>query len=455
MLLELADQAGGTAAWGEGEAGPFALGAHYLTLPSREASHMRALLADLGVITSFDADGRPFFDDTMLCLAPGERIYAAGEWIDGLWPETMADAPARAQLADLLAVLDGFKRRVGADGRPAFSIPVAKSSRDPELRALADLRYSDWLDAAGYDAGALRWWAEYATRDDYGALTADTSAWAGLHYHCARRPEPADPTDMGTDVLTWPEGNGWLIKAMLARIPWRPTTGALVRQIEADPAGARVWWELDGAVRGTIASAVIAAVPSRVLDRLTPRPEGLRPDMAPWRVVALEVDQPPASRGVPLAWDSVIYGAASLGYVSSAHQRGAFGGPSVLSWYQPLVEGAPAERRAELMGARWADEVELALTELEAAHPDIRDRVRRADVMRWGHGTVRPVPGLHALGALDPLAEPSGMIFPAHTDQSGLSLFEEASWHGIRAAEEVLAAIGTPPADRLADPESS
>ena len=455
QILELADQEGGTAAWGEGAAGPFALGAHYLTLPSREAAHMRALLADLGVITSFDADGRPFFDESMLCLAPGERIYAAGEWIEGLWPEPLADAEARAQLADLLATLDGLKRAVGSDGRPVFSIPTARSSRDPAHRALAEQRYSDWLDAAGYTSPALRWWAEYATRDDYGTSLADTSAWAGLHYHCARRPDPADPTDMGTDVLTWPEGNGWLIEALLARVPWRPLTGALVRQIEPEAGGARVWWEREGQVHGTRASAVIAAVPCRVLDRLTPRPEGPRPDMSPWRVVALTVDQPPASRGVPLAWDSVIYGAESLGYVSSAHQRGRYGGPTVLSWYQPLAEGAPAARRQALLSARWEEEVEATLTELEAAHPDIRARVQRADVMRWGHGTVRPTPGLHAIGALDPLSAPSGAVFPAHTDNSGLSLFEEASWHGVRAAEEVLAALGAPTGPRLADPEGA
>lgn len=454
-ILELGDQAGGTAAWGESEIGPFSLGAHYLTLPSREAGHMRALLADLGVITSFDADGRPFFDETMLCMAPGERIYAGGLWTEGLWPETIASAEDDAQLKDLLATLDGFKRRVGADGRPAFSIPVAKSSQDPEIRALAGQTYADWLAAQGYTSPVLRWWAEYATRDDFGTLLADTSAWAGLHYHCARRPEPADGLDMGTDVLTWPAGNGWLIQALLAAIPWAPTPGALVRQIEPEAGGARVWWERDGQVHGARARAVIAAVPSPVLDRLCSRAPGLRPQTSPWRVIALRVDQPPASQGVPLAWDSVIYGASSLGYVSSAHQRATYGGPTVLSWYQPLAEGDPVEQRGRLLGSTWDVEVEAALTELATAHPDIRARVSRADVMRWGHGTVRPEPGLHALGALDALAAPIGAVFPAHTDLSGMSLFEEASWHGVRAAEEALSALGAPVGPRLTGPEEA
>ena len=76
------------------------------------------------------------------------------------------------------------------------------------------------------------------------------------------------------------------------------------------------------------------------------------------------------------------------------------------------------------------------------AHPTLRRSLLRADVMHWGHGTVRPAPGLHAVDRLAPLAAAVGPISFAHTDQSGMSLFEEASWHGVRAAEEVLLGLG-------------
>jgi hypothetical protein len=35
-------------------------------------------------------------------------------------------------------------------------------------------------------------------------------------------------------------------------------------------------------------------------------------------------------------------------------------------------------------------------------------------------------------------------IFTAHSDMSGISLFEEAYTHGVRAAENVLAHLGIP-----------
>ena len=47
----------------------------------------------------------------------------------------------------------------------------------------------------------------YCCRDDYGAMAADTSAWAGVHYFASRAPEEKGP-------LTWPEGNGWITRLL-------------------------------------------------------------------------------------------------------------------------------------------------------------------------------------------------------------------------------------------------
>ena len=69
--------------------------------------------------------------------------------------------------------------------------------------------------------------------------------------------------------------------------------------------------------------------------------------------------------------------------------------------------------------------------------------IERVDVFRWGHAMVRPVPGMFAgsLAALRQRAQQRicGMHF-AHPELSGLALFEEAQWQGVRAAEEVLRA---------------
>ena len=58
--------------------------------------------------------------------------------------------------------------------------------------------------------------------------------------------------------------------------------------------------------------------------------------------------------------------------------------------------------------------------------------------MRWGHAMVRPHPGLISGGALLRAREPLRDIHFAHCDLSGVALFEEALYHGVRAAEEIL-----------------
>ncbi|MCB9765196.1 MAG: NAD(P)-binding protein [Alphaproteobacteria bacterium] len=442
QLLELADRVGGTAGWGDGPNGAFPAGAHYITLPSPEARHVRAMLADLGVITGFDAEGRPRYRDTDLCFAPQERLYVAGQWIEGLWPTALATAADRIQKEAWDALVDTWTHAVGANGQPAFAIPVARSSQDPAIRVLARVSFADWLDTQGFDSPALRWTLEYATRDDFGTTLAETSAWAGLHYHCARRPDPADP--VGTHVLTWPAGNGWLVDALAAALPWSVRPEVLVRRVE--PVGdlhRLVFHEADG-VGAIDARHVILAVPARVADHLVTRPEAPRPDFTPWRVVHLHCDAPPASRGVPLAWDSVVYQGVGLGYVSNAHQTGSYGGRTTLSWYEPLSGQDPAEARRALLETPWADSAARAIEALRGCHPDLLDRVQGAHVGHWGHGTTRPVPGLHALdaGVLSAAAAPLPGVSFAHTDLSGMSLFEEASWHGVRAAEEAMAALG-------------
>ncbi len=454
VIFELADQIGGTSSRGGGPSGAHPLGAHYLTLPSPECTHMRVLLDDLGLIEGWTgggplSGGRPRYPTEALCLAPQERLYVGGRWVEGLWPEPVASPEDAAQYAAFEVQVARWTARMGADERPAFAIPVAHSSRDPEIRALADLSFASWLDQQGLDSPVLRWWLRYAVRDDYGTELETTSAWAGLHYFCSRRPDPADAVDLGTHVLTWPAGNGHVVDLLWARLEGRVevVTGALVRQLDAEAGRLAVMVGDD--LQEHVADAVIAAVPAKVLDRILERPAGPRPDLAPWWVASLHLDDQPVGDGVSHAWDSVIYEGRGLGVVSSAHQRGQYGGPTVLSWYWPWSEQEPGTARRRMLETSWEELVDAALDDLSMGFPGLRRHLLRLDVHAWGHGTARPVPGLHSSGILAACAAPVGKVFPAHADLSGLSLFEEASFHGVRAAEAVLTELIGPVAKSL------
>ena len=66
----------------------------------------------------------------------------------------------------------------------------------------------------------------------------------------------------------------------------------------------------------------------------------------------------------------------------------------------------------------------------QQAHPDLRTHLRRVDVCRWGHAMIQPRVGFVSSGARRRAAEPMGPIHFAHSDLSGVALFEEAHYHG-------------------------
>jgi len=137
-----------------------------------------------------------------------------------------------------------------------------------------------------------------------------------------------------------------------------------------------------------------------------------------------------------------LYESPSLGYVVATHQRGLDRGPTVFTYYYPLTDANPHEARARLLSTDWKGWADVALSDLQRAHRDIRALTRRLDVMRWGHAMIRPRAGFLWGGARQKAQQPFGPVHFAHTDLSGVPLFEEAFDHGLRAAEEVLAARG-------------
>jgi hypothetical protein len=197
------------------------------------------------------------------------------------------------------------------------------------------------------------------------------------------------------------------------------------------------------------ARQVVLAAPAHVAAHLLP---GLREapflsdfQYGPWTVANLHVTAPPSGRGFPLAWDNVLYESQSLGYVVATHQtlRQHEGGPTVLTWYYPLVGQDVRAERTRLLGTTLEDWQAVALADLSLAHPGLRSQVTRLDVCRWGHAMIRPRPGF-LFGTSRRAAQEShaGVVHPAHSDLGGMALFEEANSFGVRAAERALEGLG-------------
>ncbi|MER2504733.1 MAG: twin-arginine translocation pathway signal protein, partial [Azonexus sp.] len=135
-----------------------------------------------------------------------------------------------------------------------------------------------------------------------------------------------------------------------------------------------------------------------------------------------------------------FYDSPGLGYVVATHQliRRHLPG-TVFTYYRALHDVSPAEGRRLLLETpreAWAEGI---LAELERVHPDIRRVTTRLDIFRNGHAMRRPVPGSLFDGQREKLVNfRHPRIALAHADLSGFSLFEEAQYRGIVAAERVL-----------------
>src|SRR5258705_6417276 len=128
------------------------------------------------------------------------------------------------------------------------------------------------------------------------------------------------------------------------------------------------------------------------------------------------------------------------------HQSpGPYPGPTVLTSYWALGGDDAAQlraNRARLLAEPWQAWAGRIVDDLARAHPDLPDQLEHIDLMRYGHAMSVPVPGLRSSAALRALALPQRRVHFAHADLSAYSVFEEAMYHGARAAAQVRAAFG-------------
>ena len=456
-VLELDDVVGGTARGGASEVTGYPWAAHYVVAPFSDDRVMVRLLSELGVFDGVDAAGHPRVSEVAGMRELEERHFYRGKFGHGLYPIEDETADEKAQRERFVATMNTFADAT-RDGRRAFTLPVALASG-----AHLDLdvvTFGEWLRTNGFTSWRLRWLCDYACRDDYGTGVDATSAWAGVLYFCARR-RPHEGYD-DRAVITWPEGNARIVAHLEQSLGARIVRGAMATDIAEVEGRVRVL--CDGRVFD--AAHVIVATPRFVAARIVKPLREARPawldafTTAPWVVANVHLRERPEHLGWPVlprwrakaehvgtaqmvaglnAWDTVFVESASVGYVTATHQSGRDVGPTVLTWYRPLTESAPSAERQQLEALGHAHWAEACVSELELAHPDIRELITRVDIGRLGHGMVRPTPGLRQhLGAA---AQSIGRVHFAHTDLSGVALCEEAADHGVRAAELALAEL--------------
>jgi monoamine oxidase len=462
VLYELEDEVGGNSRGMSMQGIACPMGAHYLPTPDERNQDLNELLQELKLLR-VDGDKR-VFDEQHLCHSPQERLLTLQEgkpqWQDGLLPlqaSVMADSDRNimAKYADQVGVL--VKSGL-------FSMPTASVPWTQKLQALDQISLSQWLSEQGLNSDTLNWYLDYCCRDDYGAGIKEVSAWAGLHYFASRHgfsvPGSKSTQDMSNEsVLTWGEGNGFLSQRLAAPYGAQIKTGSLVTRVMPGNQGVDIylWDTKDKCAEICHAQQVVLCTPLFISKRLMAEyaPESLNLysqliHYSPWCVANVYVPSPLGEwTGAPRAWDNVMRlpGQVSphhLGYVDAMHQSTrptpASAGPTVLTSYYAYGTD-PAQRKA-LYERSWKEQSEQVLKDLAFAHPDIKDKAKQIDIVRYGHAMAVPTPGVRGSAALEALRKPqAGRVHYAHSDLSAYSVFEEAFYWGTTVGRRVAKQI--------------
>ncbi len=443
-VVELEKQAGGTSRSARNSVSSFPWGGHYVPAPMKSNRVLVRLLTEMGVVVGTDATGEPIIAEEVLVAEPEERLFYRGTWHEGLMPADALTEVDNAQMAMFRAEIDKWVAFRDDAGRRGFSLPVASCSDVPQLRALDSLSMAEWMNRCGLSSPRLRWYVDYACRDDYGCTIDTASAWAGLFYFASRIRKPGISAE---PLLSWPEGNGRIVNHLHDRVAASMVTQTLAFDVIPEENGVRVL-VMDGATRQTraiLAEHVVLAVPRFIAHKIVRPWREKAPlgagefETSPWLVANITLREHPASNGFGLAWDNVIYASRSLGYVVATHQRGRPFGPTVFTYYYALTDADPRLAREKLLSATRDEWVEVIVRDLEQAHPDLSGLIERIDIQRWGHAMVRPRVGFVWSEARRQAMYPAfGRVHFACTDLSGVALLEEAQYHGVRAAEDII-----------------
>ncbi len=448
LILELEPRLGGTSAYGVNATCSFPWAAHYICTPTIENRALVRLLDELGVVEKITANGRIVWSETALCRAPQERIFFQGYWYEGLYPIVGASKKDLQEWQEFQETISYWVQWRDSQGKRAFCIPIANCSSSPLVTRLDSLSMAEYMDRKGWSSKRLRWWVEYACRDDYGLNLEETSAWAGLFYFASRQEQGEKPAEF----LTWPEGNGRVVAHFQNALQNRIRTNVMATEIENEANSSNVRVRAIDFTSGKAikyhAKQVICAAPAFVARRLVKSLD--QKDQCawssfrytPWVVANISLKQVPKSRGFPLCWDNVLYDSKSLGYVDATFSMDKHHGSTVWTWYFPLCGNDFRAMRRSLFLANWDLWTDAVLADLSRAHFDLEERIDSLDIFKWGHAMVRPETGF-VWGAGPKRAKQSqNRLHFAHTDLSGIPLFEEAFDHGVRAAESVMSELG-------------
>lgn len=450
VLLELEDSIGGNSRSDENASGRFPLGAHYLPVPSPDNKELINLLIDLGLITHFNKDGLPYYHEQHLCHTPDERLFINGYWQEGLIPTFGVPENDKHQIQEFLNLMNHYKLLKGSDNKYAFDIPVDQSSSDNDFRKLDNITMLNFMKQHHFTSSYLQWYVEYCCKDDYGCYLNEISAWAGIHYFASRRGLAANA---GPDhVLTWPEGNCWLVNKMATQFQSNIQTGCMVFKI-TQTSDSSYWvdyidYKNKGMVKRYEAQKVVFCGPQFVLKHIDTNIHTLKKrdfsqfEYSSWVTGNAEVITKNLieRKGSPLSWENIIYKSNSLGYVNASNQFLSRTQASInLPWYYLAPS---SDSRKQILNSTYEHWSKLLINDFEKVYSNFENSLISVDISVWGHAMIKPKVGfIWSENRLSASKSIDNNLYFAHTDLSGISIFEEGFLRGRSVALQLITSL--------------
>jgi len=439
LICEMENRIGGNSSNGQNRFSKFPLGAHYLPLPNKENKEIIEFLRESGLYLGDDENGFPILDDEQLVFPQDERLFFKNSWQNDLVPQKGISENTKKEFERFFGLMDAFRVKKDNSGKYWFDIPIQNSSNIEDAKKLDTYTFEKWLSENHFSSEELLWFLDYSCRDDYGLGIRYVSAWAGIHYFAGRKNNWA--TNHKEQVFTWPEGNARLTKHLQKHSQNKILKKHLVFDVRILKDKVQML-AFDDSSKKTIkilAEKVLLATPQFVNKHII-KDRKIKPfNYVPWLLATLTLRNEFGGEE-ELAWDNVIYGTEGLGYIYDQHQNLSQNiGEKVITYYRSFSTENCDIARKKLFRMKDEDLKKIVLNDLKTAHPRIEDFILEIDFHIIGHAMIAPVPnqifGKETEKAQQNIEE---KIYFAHSDLSGISIFEEAFHQGITAAKQMM-----------------
>ncbi len=442
-LFELDSKIGGNSKSGENRISKYPFAAHYLPIPNENFSELIDFLHDHKIISGFDTNGLPYYDDYFICFEPQERFFYRGIWQDGLPPKSGLSEIEIKEINRFTEITESYKNKIGTDNKPAFTIPLELSSTDSEFLSLDKITIAEFLRNNEFKSDFLIWYLNYCCKDDFGSTIENTSAWAAIHYFASRNGKAANA--LSSDVLVWPEGNQFLLAKLEKNISNHIKTEYLTYRIERS---GNEWNCFVYDVKNKesvkyVCQNIVLASPQFVNKKIFAFDTGIdfsAYNYYPWLVANISIKNKNLLNGAEsLCWDNVLYSSKSLGYVNACHQSiDSSKTETVITYYYNFSESDPKTERESIYSKDENYWKEFIVNDLKIAHPKIEEMITGIEINILGHGMISPSANFRSEPSRKILEAGFDNLYFAHSDISGISIFEQAFYRGIVAAKQLL-----------------